>query len=315
MQKQCLVQGNNPTNKEYEADLTSSRLIYGCMRITGDNSAADRAKGKAAIRAAIDAGYNHFDHADIYGANECERLFGEIIKESPSLRDQMIITSKAGIRPKRDMQEYAPTRYDFSQSYILNSVDGCLQRLGIDQLDMFLLHRPDYLMDIHEVAESFAILKAAGKVKHFGVSNFTPSQVTALGSAMSMPLVANQIEINIHNINSLLDGTLDQCQQDNICPIAWCPLGGVAYPAWGNTFTTDDEFRIKQEFDLQAQKYECEPWLIMLAWLIKHPANIFPIIGSTTPERIRAATQVFELSYTRDDWYRLLEARNGESVP
>lgn len=314
MQKQFLVQSNNDINNENEHDLHSSRLIYGCMRITGDNSPSDRAKGKAAIRAAIDAGYNHFDHADIYGANECERLFGEVLKESPTLRDQLIITSKAGIRPNKN-NEYAPTRYDFSERYILDSVDGCLQRLGVEQLELFLLHRPDYLMNIHEVANSFALLKAAGKVKYFGVSNFKPSQVEALRSAMSMPLVANQVEINIHNINPLLDGTLDQCQQHNISPIAWCPLGGVAYPAWGNTFSAEDEQRIKAEFDHQAQKYDCAAWQIMLAWLLKHPAKIFPIIGSTTPERIKAAAQALELNYSREDWYRLLEARNGVSVP
>lgn len=321
MQKKFLVQKtitdqkNDINDHDIENDLLSSRLIYGCMRITGDNSPADRIKGKAAIRAAIDAGYNHFDHADIYGANECERLFGEVLKESPALRDELIITSKAGIRPKRNDNEYAPTRYDFSERYILDSVDGCLQRLGVEQLDLFLLHRPDYLMNIHEVAHAFALLKAAGKVKYFGVSNFMPSQVEALRSAMSMPLVANQVEINIHNINSLLDGTLDQCQQHNISPIAWCPLGGVVYPAWGNTFSAADEQRIKAEFEHQAQKYECEPWQVMLAWLLKHPAKIFPIIGSTTPDRIKAATKALELNYSREDWYRLLEARNGVSVP
>ncbi|XQW83815.1 aldo/keto reductase [Thalassotalea piscium] len=314
MQNKFLVQKNESHDNKIDNDLLSSRLIYGCMRITGDNSAADREKGKTAIRAAIDAGYNHFDHADIYGANECERLFGDVLKESPSLRDEIIITSKAGIRPTGE-NEYAPTRYDFSEGYILDSVDGCLQRLGIEQLDMFLLHRPDYLMNIHEVADAFALLKASGKVKYFGVSNFKPSQVDALRSVMSMPLVVNQVEINIHNIDTLLDGTLDQCQQHHITPIAWCPLGGVAYPAWGNTFNTDDEQRIKIEFEQQAEKYQCATWQIMLAWLLKHPAQIFPIIGSTTPERIKAATSALELNYSREDWYRLLEARNGMTVP
>lgn len=297
-----------------DTSLNSSKLIYGCMRIVGDNSAQDRAKGKRAILSAVDAGYNHFDHADIYGGGKSESLFGEVLKESPQLRDQLIITSKAGIRPKKG-QEYAPTRYDFSKQYILDSVDNSLKRLGVDKLDMFLLHRPDFLMNIHEVAETFAILKAAGKVEHFGVSNFLPSQVEALRSVSSQPIVANQVEINIHRVDTLLDGTLDQCQQHNMSPIAWCPLGGVAYPAWGNTFSAHDEKRIADELAQQSQQYNCEPWQVILAWLLKHPANIFPIIGSTTPERIEAAKIALTLEYSREDWYRLFEARNGETVP
>jgi predicted oxidoreductase len=297
------------------SNIESSRLIYGCMRIVGDNSSDDRAKGKRAIQAALDAGYDHFDHADIYGGGESEALFGEVLAESPSLREQMIITSKAGIRPRSDENAYAPTRYDFSKAYILASVEGSLKRLKTDHLDMFLLHRPDYLFNVDEVAQTFELLKASGKVKHFGVSNFKPSQVELLKSALSMPLLVNQVEINIHNIDTFVDGTLDQCQQHNITPIAWCPLGGVAYSAWGNTFSVDDEQRIENELAQQSEKYGCQSWLVILAWLLKHPANICPIIGSTTPERIKMATKALTLDYSREDWYRLFEARNGQSVP
>ncbi|WP_206483912.1 aldo/keto reductase [Thalassotalea sp. G2M2-11] len=301
------------SNSQFTLD--SSRLIYGCMRITGDNSEADRNKGKLAVRAAIEAGYNHFDHADIYGKGESELLFGELLKESPQLREQMIITSKAGIRPRANSGDYAPTHYDFSQKYLLESVEGSLQRLGIEQLDMFLLHRPDYLMDADEVAETFAILKASGKVKAFGVSNFTASQVNLLRDKMSMPLVANQVEINIHNVDAFHNGVLDQCQQHNIMPIAWCPLGGVAYSAWGNTFSIEDEQRIENELNKQAEKYQCQPWQVVLAWLLRHPVGISPIVGSTNPERIKAAKVALSLAYSREDWYRLFEARNGEAVP
>ena len=156
---------------------------------------------------------------------------------------------------------------------------------------------------------------AAGKVAHFGVSNFKPSQISMLQSVVDSPLLVNQVEINIHNIDALHNGTLDQCQQHNISPIAWCPLGGVAYAAWGNTFSHEDEQRIAKELTEQAQRYNCQPWQVILAWLLKHPADIFPIIGSTTPERIDAAKLALELSYSREDWYRLLEARNGQAVP
>ena len=154
------------------------------MRIAGDQSVNDIAKGKLAVHSAIDAGYNHFDHADIYGGGSSEQLFGELLKQSPQLREQMLITSKASIRPKNDENSYAPTRYDFSKDYILSSVEGSLKRLNIEQLDLFLLHRPDYLFDIHEVAETFNQLKASGKVAHFGVSNFKPSQISMLQSVL-----------------------------------------------------------------------------------------------------------------------------------
>lgn len=300
-----------------QSDLSSSRLIYGCMRIAGENTREDRERGKRAVRTAIDAGYNHFDHADIYGGGYCETLFAEVLNESPQLRDQLIITSKASIRtPNVDAENLgAPKRYDFSKEYLLSSVDGILKRLNIESLDMFLLHRPDYLFNANEVAETFEQLQSSGKVKHFGVSNFKPSQVLLLQSVLSMPLLVNQVEINIHNINTLLDGTLDQCQQLGITPIAWCPLGGVVYPAWGNTFSTEDEQRIDIELTQQAQKYGCEKWQLILAWILKHPAEICPIIGTTTPERIIKAKAALELNYSREDWYRLLEARNGQEVP
>jgi len=298
--------------------IDSSRLIYGCMRIAGDNSPADKAKGKLAIRTAIEAGYNHFDHADIYGGGHCETLFAEVLsdllKDTPSLREQLIITSKAGIRTSNMPNAGYPKRYDFSRAYLLKSVDDILQRLNIETLDMFLLHRPDYLFDAEEVAETFIELQKSGKVKNFGVSNFKPSQLSLLQSALPMPLLVNQVEINIHNLETLFDGTLDQCQQLGITPIAWCPLGGVAYPAWGNTFSTDDEQRIAAEIAQQSAKYNCENWQLILAWLLKHPANVCPIIGSTTPERIIKAKQALEINYSREDWYRLLEARNGSEV-
>ncbi|MBA6398807.1 aldo/keto reductase family oxidoreductase [Colwellia sp. BRX10-4] len=298
-----------------KSELQSSRLIYGCMRIAGDQSVNAIDKGKRAVQSAIDAGYNHFDHADIYGEGASEQLFGELLKQLPHLREKMILTSKASIRPKNNENTYAPTRYDFSKAYLLSSVEGSLKRLHTEQLDLFLLHRPDYLFDINEVAETFKELKDSGKVAHFGVSNFKPSQVAMLQSALDLPLLVNQIEINIHNVDALNDGTLDQCQQDKLSPIAWCPLGGVAYSAWGNTFSVEDEQRIAEELTSQAQVYNCQPWQIILAWLLKHPAKIFPIIGSTTPERIIAAKVALELNYSREDWYRLFEARNGKAVP
>jgi len=298
-----------------KSDLISSRLIYGCMRITGDNSAADHSKGTAAIHAAIEAGYNHFDHADIYDEGRCEELFAEVLKEDPAIRDKIILTSKCGIIKKGMPTDYDPGRYDFSKEHIIKSVEGSLKRLGTEFLDLLLLHRPDYLFDSEDVNEAFEDLHKSGKVLNFGVSNFHPSQLTLLQSSCTRPLIVNQLEFNIHNIAIMTDGSLDQCQMHQISPMAWCPLGGVVYPAWGNIFSEEDECRIKKEFDLQAEKYGTENWLIMLAWILRHPAKIFPIIGSTNPGRIRMALRALDLDYSREDWYRLLEARNGQPVP
>ncbi len=285
------------------------------MRLVGDGSRDDTDKGKRAVHAAIDAGYTLFDHADIYGGGDCESLFGDVLKESPGLREKIVIASKCGIRFAGTPGPEDPARYDFSAGHIKSSVEGSLQRLGIEQLDLLMLHRPDYLMHAHEVARAFDHLKESGKVAHFGVSNFSTSQVELLDGEISEPLAVNQVEINIHNIDALENGVLDQCQRMQITPQAWCPIAGVAYPARGNTFSGDDEARIRAELDRQCAAYDVEDWIIALAWLLKHPARISPIIGSTTPERIRAAKQALDVDYSREDWYRLLEARNGEPVP
>lgn len=297
-----------------KSELVTSRLVYGCMRIAGDNSPEDREKGKDAIRAAIAEGYTHFDHADIYGGGECESVFSEVLAEMPDTREKLLITGKCGIRlPGQPRADY-PKRYDFSREHILGSVEASLQRLGTDYMDLLLLHRPDYLFDPADVASTFRMLKESGKVRHFGVSNFRPSQLSMLQTFCDEPLLANQVEINIHNIDTLEDGTLDQCLQENITPMAWCPLGGVVYPAWGNTLTEDQSARIHADLALQGEKYEAEPWIVILAWLLRHPARITPIIGSTRPDRIRAAKQSLQLDYSAEDWYRLLQARNGQEV-
>ena len=233
-------------------------------------------------------------------------------RSAPELRDKLLIQSKCGIRLA---DANAPARYDFSAEYIISSVEGSLQRLDIDRLDLLLLHRPDYLMQANEVAAAFSRLRAAGKVDHFGVSNFSTSQFELLQSAVDSPLLVNQVEINLHNIDSLGNGMLDQCQRLGVSPQAWCPLALVAYAPWGNTFTADDEARITAELGRQASEYGVEQWLVVLAWLLKHPAQIAPIIGSTTPERVRMAVAALDIDYSREDWYRLLEARNGQPVP
>ena len=296
-----------------KSGIESSRLIYGCMRMLGDGSADDIARGKAAALAAFDAGYTHFDHADIYSDGQSEQAFGELLREHPGLRRKMLITTKCGIRFADGSG--APKRYDFSGSHIVGSVEGSLERLGIEQIDILLLHRPDYLMDPHEVAEAFSELRASGKVANFGVSNFAPSALSLLQSALDVDLLVNQVEINLHHIEPIEDGTLHYCMENVIAVQAWSPLAGIVNPAWGNTFTPEQEQRIGAEVGRQADDYGVDPSLIALAWVLRHPAEVSPVIGSTSPERIRSAVSALHIPYRREDWYRLLEARNGAEVP
>ena len=297
------------------SDLEVSRLAYGCMRIAGNGGEDDWERGKQAVRAAFGAGYTVFDHADIYAGGLSEKLFGEVLREWAGMREQVTIIGKCGIRMAGVPVDSSPQRYDSSRDHILKSVDASLSRLGIDTFDLLLLHRPDYLMHAGELATTLRTLKEAGKVEHFGVSNFSPSQFELLQSVLDEPLLVNQVEINLHNISALTDGTLDQCQRLQVTPQAWCPIASVAYPAWGNTFTDEDERRIRAELERQCDIYKVEDWVLVLAWLLRHPAGISPIIGSTTPARIELAVSALSVEYELEDWYRLLEARNGAPVP
>ena len=213
------------------SDLISTRLGYGCMRIAGtwnpnDITTEMRDKGKAAIMAAYEAGYTLFDHADIYCRGACESIHGEVLREIPSMRKDILIATKCGIRFPGEPDPESPHRYDFSKEYIIESCDKSLARLGIETIDLYQLHRPDLLMDPAEVAEAFTILHSSGKVRWFGVSNFMPSFVSALQAHLPFPLAVNQVEIHLGRLACFYDGTLDQCLELGITPLSWSPLAG-----------------------------------------------------------------------------------------
>lgn len=283
------------------------RLGYGCMRIS-----SDRTKGRAAVLAAFEAGYRLFDHADIYGGGACESLFGEIMREVAGMRQAIVLQGKIGIRLRTPL---TPGQYDFSREHLTAAIDGCLRRLGVERLDILLLHSIDLLADPDEVAAVFSAAHAAGKVGAFGVSNASPSQLRMLAARLGRPLVANQIEINLDRIDALSDGTLDQCLELGISPQAWCPLGGVGYGAWGRNASPAQWRLVEAELDRQAAARGSDRAGINLAWLLRHPARIMPLIGSTTPERIRAALSAADLPCSRNDWYALHEARRGQAMP
>ena len=291
----------------FPSNYSSCRLGYGCMRI-----ADDRAKGRQAVIAAYESGYRLFDHADIYGGGACESLFGDILREVSGMREAIVIQGKVGIRPGGPGRTW---QYDFSREHLTTAIDGCLRRLGVERMDLLLLHRIDLLADPVEVGEVFAAAHAAGKVASFGVSNASPAQVRMLSAHVGFPLIANQVEINLDRIDAVIDGTLDQCLELDISPQAWCPIGGIGYQAWGHNASPAQWKLVEAELDRQAAAYATDRVGINLAWLLKHPAKIMPLIGSTTPERIRSSLDALNIPYSRNDWYALNEARRGIRLP
>lgn len=296
-----------------------ARLSYGCMRVAGtwnpDEVTPERwEKGEKAIIAAYEAGYTLFDHADIYCRGRCEEIHGAVLKKIPSMRGEIVIATKCGIRFHGDPEPNSPHRYDFSAEHILASCDRSLARLGIETIDIYQLHRPDLLMNPAEIAQAFEKLHKAGKVRYFGVSNFLPSFASCLQSALPSALTVNQVEIHLGRLDCFYDGTLDQCIERNITPLSWSPLGG----GWlGDGGTTEDPMRHKllDLLDSIAAKHEVSRTAISLAWLLKHPSKIIPIVGSANPANIRIAVQADKIDLDREDWYRLLVAARGKGLP
>lgn len=275
--------------------------------------------GQAAVVAAYEAGYTLFDHADIYCRSQCEAIFGRVLKKIPSMRNEIVIATKCGIRFPGEPNPDSPHRYDFSKEHILASCDKSLRMLGIETIDIYQLHRPDLLMDPAEVGEAFEILHRAGKVRYFGVSNFLPSFVSALQSGLSAPLVVNQVEIHLGRLACFYDGTLDQCLERDITPLSWSPLAGGMLGEGGtvgeNHPKRDAMVKLLALMDELAGEYGVTRTEIALSWLLKHPSKIVPIVGTVKPDRIRQAIKADEIELTREHWYKLLVAARGEGLP
>lgn len=280
------------------------------MRIVGTWQPAEitpvrSAKAREALLAAYESGYTLFDHADIYCRGACEEHHGMLLRDSPELRRQTLIATKCGIRFRDTPSPGDPGRYDFSKDWIIASCEGSLQRLGVERIDLYQLHRPDMLMQPAEVAEAFDSLHSSGKVRWFGVSNFLPSQVALLKSFVRQPLIVNQVEISLARLACFEDGTLDQCIRHGIAPLSWGPLGGGR--EWPES--------VGAELKRLADRYSANPAQIALAWLMKHPSGIVPIVGTVSPERIRDAVHSAEVELSREDWYSLFVAARGEPMP
>lgn len=306
------------------SDLEVSRIAYGCMHLSRawDDAAITASEISAAVEviaAAVDLGITLFDHADIYARGKSERLFGEALRRTPGLRDRIVLQSKCGIRFAGEPAADTPARYDFSREHIIRSVEGSLGRLGIDHLDLLLLHRSDPLAEPAEVASAFDELQRSGKVRHFGVSNHSASQISLLRKYMDQPLVANQIELSLLHHYPVSEtilanqsgvpyagatGTLDYCREHDILVQAWSPLAGGRLSGTAAALAAQ-----------LAQAKSVTTEAILLAWLLKHPAPIQPIIGTTRPNRLADSCRADTISLTREEWYSLLEAVRGASVP
>src|SRR6267378_1706104 len=265
------------------SDLTCSRIAYGCWRVAGAWNPAEvtpesRAVGRKALAAAYEAGYTLFDNANIYCHGETERILGETLKEVSGMRARLLIATKCGIRFAGDPQPDAPQRYDFSTSHIIKACEDSLKRLGIETIDLYMLHRPDLLADPQEIASAFSQLRNAGKVRYFGVSNFRPSLVTALQVACPMPLVVHQVEISLAKLDAFTDGTLDQCLIEKITPQAWSPLAAGLIGAGAHDLLPSQKSYRTEQFvsviDAVAKERGASRAAVALAWLLKHPSGI-----------------------------------------
>lgn len=300
-------------------DLTVSSVILGMMRIPKMSNA----EIATLVGTARDAGVNVFDHADIYGGERhtCEARFGEAVTLSSAEREQVVIQSKVGIR--RGF-------FDFSAEHILTSVDESLAALRTDYLDLLLLHRPDTLVEPDEVAQAFDSLKAAGKVRHFGVSNHTPGQVELLKSALNQPLVVNQVQLSITHAPLFAQGVaanmagLEQSVSRDNGLLDYSRLNKMTLQAWSpfqkglfdGIFLGDREHyaALNDAIDALAAQYGVTPTGIAVAWITRHPANIQVVLGTTNPGRVRDAAAGSAVTLTRQEWYRLFTAA-GHTLP
>lgn len=307
-----------------------SRIACGCMHLSRawDDTAITAAEISTTLKlieTALEQGITLFDHADIYARGKSEQLFGEALRQMPELRGRIVLQSKCGIRVAGDPDANSPARYDFSRGHIVRSVEGSLKRLDTDHLDVLLLHRPDPLMEPAEVARAFDQLQSSGKVLHFGVSNHNAAQISLLQEHLEQPLVVNQVELSLLHHQMISDGilfnqpgdtgagrTLDYCREYGIMIQAWSPLAGGRLSA---DAAAKDLRPAAQLVAQLAEAKDVAPEAILLAWLLKHPAGIQPIIGTTNPDRLVASCQADAIELSREEWYALLAAARGLGLP
>lgn len=303
------------TMKLGNSDLIVPVIGVGCMRI----NTLDQAAAETFLRTAVDEGLNFFDHADIYADGACEEQFAKALHMNSSIREKIMIQSKCGIRKGM---------FDFSKKHILEAVNGSLERLQTDYLDVLLLHRPDALVEPEEVASAFETLKSSGKVRHFGISNQKPMQIELLKKAVKQPLVANQLQLSIAHSNMISNGlnvnidndsaidrdggVLDYCRLNNITIQPWSPF---QYGFFKGVYLDNDKFpELNDTLEKVAEKYGVSKTTVAVAWILRHPAHMQPVVGTMDINRLRACAKASDIYLTRSEWYEIYCAA-GNKLP
>ncbi len=317
-------------------DLSVSRLCAGCMGLGGgwDKGVVLTKEHERQAREFLDAALaldiNFFDHANIYAMGRAEQVFGRVMRDHPGLREKIVIQSKCGIRWADDPPG-TPQRFDFSSEHIIASVETILRRLGTGYLDILLLHRPDVLWDGEEIARAFDALKKAGKVRYFGVSNQNRFQMEYLQNFLPDPLVANQLQMSLlhHGFAEVgisfnqaspgypdgWEGVLEYCRLKGVGLQAWSPLDHGALTGGDLSNFPESARKTAALLKEYAQTRVVPEEAVALAWLLKHPAGIVPVIGTSRPDRLAACAKSLEVTLSREEWYRLFETARGRPMP
>jgi predicted oxidoreductase len=289
-------------------------IAVGCMRI----NRLDKNEAARFVRTALDLGANLFDHADIYGGGSCEEIFAQAVGMNSSVRQRVLLQSKCGIRPG--------AAFDFSSEHIIGAVEGILKRLKTDYLDVLLLHRPDALAEPEEVAKAFGRLHASGKARNFGVANQKPSQIRLLQKFVRQPLVVNQLQLSITNASMISSGlhvnmlddaavdrdgsVLDFCRLNDITVQPWSPF---QYGLFEGAFLGSDKFpALNAKIGEVADAHGVPDTTIAVAWLLRHPASLQPVIGTMNVERLKDCVKAAEITLTREEWYAIYLAAGNE---
>ncbi|MFQ3250486.1 MAG: putative oxidoreductase [Glaciecola sp.] len=311
----------------------ASQLVYGCMGLGGswsDAPVTDKhvAQAQEVIETCLANKINVFDLADIYTFGKAEEVFGKVLKATPSLRKNMLVQTKVGIKltPAHEVKQY-----DLSPEWITKALNQSLKRLQSENVDILFLHRPDPLMDLDDTAEALERLHKQGKFSHLAVSNMHAGQIAWLQSAISVPIIANQLQMSLQHADFVEEtittnmkdgcqsgfprGTLEFCEQQNMQLQAWSPLAQGIYTGNPSENPSLAELATTKLIGQLANRYSSNSNAILLAWLLKHPINIQPVIGTTNLNRIAECSQAHKVNLSRDDWYLLFETARGKQVP
>ncbi len=301
------IRESQKNHYKLQIKLNYSRIIAGTMTWGIWGKKFSKNEMIDLIQYCLEHGITTFDHADIYGGYTNEADFGNALSETNIPRDNIQLITKCGIQYLCENRNNKIKHYNYSKDYIIWSAETSLKHLKTDYLDLFLLHRPSPLMHPDEISEAISQLKHQGKIKNFGVSNFTPSQVELLSKTSDVTV--NQIEFSLTQHNAMYDGTLDQMITKNIIPMAWSPLGSI--------YKEDNELtqRIRNQLSELVEVYGATEDQLLLAWTLKHPSKIHPVIGTSTKERIKDATKAVQINLDLEDWFLILEASQGHKVP